>query len=53
VIEKDFPYEVGIFRASDEFLARGEWEFNKSINLYEKTFLNGVFNPYSARVGEL
>ena len=53
VIEKEFPYEVGIFRASDEFLSRGEWEFKKSINLYEKTFLNGVFNPYSARVGEL
>lgn len=53
VIEKEFPYEVGIFRATDEFLARGEWEFNKSINLYEKTFLNGIFNPYSARIGEL
>lgn len=53
VIEKEFPYEVGIYRASDEFLAKGEYEFNKSINLYEKTFLNGIFNPYSARIGEL
>lgn len=53
VIEKTFPYEVGIFKASDNFLDRGEYEFNKSINLYEKTFLNGVFNPYSARIGEL
>jgi hypothetical protein len=53
VVEKTFPYEVGIYRASDDFLSKGEWEFNKSINLYEKTFLNGIFNPYSARIGEL
>jgi len=53
VVEKEFPYEVGIFKASDDFLASGEYEFNKSIELYERTFLNGVFNPYSARVGEL
>lgn len=53
VIEKTFPYEVGIYRASSDFLGRGEWEFKKSINLYENLFLDGNFNPYSARVGEL
>ena len=53
VVEKQFPYEVGIFEASDEFMARGEYEFNKSINLYEKLFLNGVFRPYTARVEQL
>lgn len=53
VVEKQFPYEVGIFEASDEFMARGEYEFNKSINLYEKLFLDGVFRPYTARVEQL
>lgn len=53
VIEKEFPYEVGIFKASDAFLDYGAKELEKSINLYETLFLNGQFRPYYAIVGEL
>ena len=53
VIEKEFPYEVGIFKASDDFLHWGEVELKKSINIYEKRFLNEQFRPYSAMVGEM
>ena len=53
VIEKEFPYEVGIYKASDLFLGFGASELDKSINLYEKLFLNGEFRPYYAHVGEL
>ncbi len=53
VVEKVFPYEVGIFKASDDFLHWGEVELNTSINVYEKRFLNEQFRPYSAMVGEL
>jgi len=53
VVEKEFPYEVGIFKASDEFLHSGEMEFNKSIQMYEELFLNQEFNPYNVRYGEL
>jgi len=53
VIEKEFPYEVGIFKASDEFLSSGEWEFNKSIEMYENLFLNQEFHPYNVRYDQL
>lgn len=53
VIEKEFPYEVGIYKASQSFLNLGAMELQKSINLYEKLFLNGEFRPYYAIVGEL
>lgn len=53
VVEKEFPYEVGIFKASDDFLRSGQHEFEKSIDLYERLFLNQEFNPYNVRYGEL
>jgi len=53
VIEKEFPYEVGIFRASEEFLFSGQKEFDKSIKLYENLFLDQEFNPYNVTYGEL
>ena len=53
VVEKEFPYEVGIFKASDQFLHNGKWEFDKSIKLYEELFLHQNFNPYNVRYGEL
>lgn len=53
VIEKEFPYEVGIFKAGDAFLDYGSKELDKSINMYENLFLNGEFRPYYAVVGEL
>lgn len=53
VVEKEFPYEVGIFKASEEFLHWGKKELETSINIYEKLFLNGAFRPFSAITGEL
>jgi len=53
VIEKEFPYEVGIYKASENFLNFGAMQLHNSINLYEKLFLNGEFRPYYAIVGEL
>jgi hypothetical protein len=53
VIEKEFPYEVGIYRASESFLELGARELDKSIELYQKLFLSGEFRPYYAHVGEL
>jgi len=53
VVEKEFPYEVGIFKASESFLRFGAQELEKSINLYKDLFLDGEFRPYYAIVGEL
>lgn len=53
VVEKEFPYEVGIFKASDEFLRSGLHEFEKSVSLYEELFINQPFNPYNVRYGEI
>ena len=50
VVQKEFPYEVGIYEAGDAFLARGEQELDDSINLYERLFINGEFKPYSADI---
>ena len=50
VVQKEFPYEVGIYEAGDAFLARGERELEDSINLYEKLFINGGYKPYSADI---
>ena len=49
-VQKEFPYEVGIYEAGDAFLARGERELEESINLYERLFINGEFKPYSADI---
>jgi len=48
VVQKSFPYEVGIYEAGDTFLKRGEQELEDSINLYEELFINGKYKPYSA-----
>ena len=48
VIEKEFPYEVGIYECSDEFISQGEWELNHSANKYEKLFFENEFKPYNA-----
>ena len=53
VVEKSFPYEVGIYKASDHFLGRGEQELTESINLYERLFINGEYKPYSADTDEI
>lgn len=53
VIQKEFPYEVGIFKAGSRFIERGISELEQSINLYEKLFIDGEYKPYSAKVEEL
>lgn len=50
VITKTFPYEVGIFKASDAFLAKGKRMFEESILRYEDLFINGNYKPYGATV---
>lgn len=53
VIQKEFPYEVGIYKASDRFLERGAQELDESINLYERLFINGEYKSYSADIDEI
>lgn len=53
VVQKEFPYEVGIYKAGDGFLARGEKELEDSINLYERLFIDGEFKPFSADIDEI
>lgn len=48
VVQKEFPFDVGIYKVSDQFFEKGRREFIESINLYEKLFINGEYKPYSA-----
>ena len=53
VITKTFPYEVGLYKASDAFLAKGKKMLEDSIANYEYLFLENNYRPYSAAVGTL
>ena len=53
VVQKEFPYEVGVYKAGDTLLNRGEYELEESINLYERLFINGEYKPYSADIDEI
>lgn len=53
VVQKEFPYEVGVYKAGDTFLNRGAYELEESINLYERLFINGEYKPYSADIDEI
>ena len=48
VITKSFPYDIGIYECSPQFIVRGTIKANESISMYKKLFLNGNYNPYSA-----
>jgi hypothetical protein len=50
VVQKEFPYEVGIYKAGDTFLGRGANELEESIELYERLFIDGEYKPYSADI---
>jgi len=50
VITKTFPYEVGIYKASPAFIAKGKRMFEESILKYEDLFINNNYKPYSAQV---
>lgn len=49
VVEKTYPYEVGVFECSEEFLTSGELELMKSVDMYRELFINNEFTPTSAR----
>lgn len=53
VVQKSFPYDVGIFEVSDSFFGRGEMEFNDSLNMYKRLFIDGEFNNSKAVRGIL
>ena len=49
VVEKSWPYEIGIFDTSIEFIESGYYELNKSIDLYEELFVEGSYTKDYAR----
>jgi len=53
VIEKEFPYEIGIFKSSDRFLESGLYELKTSIELYKRLFIDGEYNRYYTAEYEL
>lgn len=48
VIRKMYPYDVGIFECSPEFISSGVAKANWAIEKYKELFLNGEYNPESA-----
>lgn len=39
-VEKSFPYTPALYTASEEFVSRGEYKFNKAMNLYKRLFID-------------
>jgi len=48
VITKSFPYDIGIYECSPEFIARGAKKAQQAIDKYKQLFIENEFNPYSA-----
>ena len=48
VITKSFPYEVGIYECSPEFIARGAEKAQQAIDKYKQLFIQNEFKPYNA-----
>jgi hypothetical protein len=48
VVSKKWPYEVGIFECSDEFIASGEAKAKQAINKYIENFVESKYNPNKA-----
>lgn len=48
VITKSYPYEIGIYECSAEFLYSGQQKVQQAINKYKKLFLENEFKPFSA-----
>ena len=55
VVQKEFPYDVGYFYCSPEFLDFGRREFERSMRMYKELFIDNVeeFNSYQAIKGVL
>jgi hypothetical protein len=49
VVEKSWPYEIGIFKCSFGFMESGFTELNASIDTYEDLFIDGNFKSGYAR----
>lgn len=49
VVEKSWPYDVGIYECSEDFLDSGRRELVKSITLYEKYFVEKDYDKSYAR----
>ena len=43
-VEKSFPYTPALYTASEEFVSRGEYKFNKAMNLYKRLFIDDNYN---------
>lgn len=52
-IEKDFPYEVGIYKVSDNFMSRGLRKLDSSLEMYKHLFVDGNYRGYTAKYSEL
>lgn len=54
VVEKKFPYHIGIYKASEQFIASGAKKANEAIEMYNHFFVDGNYKPYAlADYGEL
>ena len=49
VVEKSWPYEIGIFKCSFGFMESGVAELNASIDMFEDLFVDGNFQSGYAR----
>ena len=49
VVEKSWPYEVGVFECTSDFIDSGMRELSKSIELYEKYFVESNYDKSNAR----
>lgn len=53
VIEKAWPFEIGIFKCSPNFIEAGTRELDYSIQIYKHLFIDGHFKENYAREFEL
>jgi hypothetical protein len=43
-VEKSFPYTPALYTASDDFVARGKYKFEKAMSIYKHLFVDGNYN---------
>lgn len=48
VITKSFPYDIGIYECSSQFIVQGAIKAQEAISKYKQLFLENEFNPYRA-----
>lgn len=53
VIEKSWPFEIGIFKCSEQFINGGRKKLLESLSTYEHLFVNGFYNENKANIYEL